>query len=413
MSGRIATFTLFACLLCVVFMPFAAPEDAVTVKQIAVTSIPEPMDEDVVLVEHFITPSQTTFLSTSEDALQFSWWKWSDETNSDWPDDDAKLRLGQLGLPSNTSILFNEEIGDELNFEDGLSQGQNHSRDGDAVALSGTIEIISDPNNVWSIRVPFSMTPLVNLSSSTVMYIFITEDNSYDVHGRNAQHLIRDMKPEVGFSNQAGNTTDSEWILSSEHLLAAGIDLESDPFGWHITFALFGETEGDDTNRLLSLHSTPLPTQWSGSSIGDFALPIFLLLVSGVLATGAISNSLRREKGMPRLNARWVDGDLPIIHVTFTANEQPVELKSCEVDKPWHMKGGFKKKRLQPNSSHECSLRLREWQQKDCSVSIGLEVEELGSWTQFIRLTPPGASEVPSQRSVETPEQRADIGEIE
>lgn len=413
MNSHARSFTVFACLFCVVFMPFAATEDAVTVKQIAVTPIPEPMDERVVLVEHFITPTRTTLLSASEDALQFSWWKWSDETNSDWPDDDAKLRLGQLGMPSNTSILFNEEVGDQLNFDQGIAVGQNHSRTEDAITLTGDIEIISDPNDVWSIRIPFSMTPLVNLSSSTVMYIFITEDNAYDVHGRNAQYLIREMKPEVGFSNQAGNTTVSEWILSSEHLLAAGIDLESDPFGWHITFALFGETVGDETNRLLSLHSTPLPSQWSESSIGDFALPIFLLLVSGVLATGAISNSLRREKGMPRLNARWLEGDLPAIHLAFTANEQPVELKSCEVDKPWHIKGGFKKKRLQPNTTHECSLRLRDWHAKDCSVSIGLEVEELGSWTQFIRLTPPGQSEVPSQRSVETPEQRADVGEIE
>ena len=27
-----------------------------------------------------------------DDVLPLSWWKWSDETDSDWPDDDAKAR---------------------------------------------------------------------------------------------------------------------------------------------------------------------------------------------------------------------------------------------------------------------------------------------------------------------------------
>ncbi len=400
--ARMAVFLTAA--LCIISVPLAATEEPITVTQIASTPIPQPLDSSVVLVEHFIAPNHTSDPPSSNDVLYFSWWKWSDETNSNWPDDDAKARLGELGLESNTTFLFNEEVGDGKTFEEGIALGQDHSRTGDVIELNGEIELVTDLNDAWSIRVPFEMTPLANLSSSTVMYMFITEDSAVDHHGRSAEHLIRDMQPEVSFSNQAGNTTASEWVISSEHLLAAGIDLESNPYGWHITFALFGEAEGDDTNRLLALYSTPLPSRWSSSSIGDFALPLFLLLLSGVLASGVISNAYRREKGMPRLNAEWVEGDLPIIHLTFSSGDQPVDLKSCEVDKPWQIKGGFKKKKLPTNGSYECSIRLKEWHASDCSVSIALEVEELGSWTQYLRLSSPYISPVEDGRSVEAPQ---------
>ena len=163
--------------------------------------------------------------------------------------------------------------------------------------------------------------------------------------------------------------------------------MQSDPYGWHITLAFFGEVEGDDTNRLLAMYHTSLPTRWENSNIGHFALPIFLLLFATILASGAVSSALRREKGMPKLNAAWIPGELVIARFTFQSGDKRVTLKSCETEPPWQIKGGFKSKRIPPNSEYIFSLRFKEMHETDCQISLGLEVEELGSWTQYLRLS--------------------------
>ena len=402
---------LIVLFLSIVAVPFASPEETGGLNLVASKNLPGQSSLDTVIHENFL-PQDGPYDSRSDpEMVLFSWWKWSEETNSDWPDDDAQSRLGELGLGDETSSLFNEEQGDNLSLEEGLHLGRQHSCEEQVLTLNGSIEIVSDEYNQWFLRFPVEMTPLVNLSDNTVLYFFITEDDATDHHGRQASHLVRDMKPELGFSNSQGNTTETVWEISAEHLLAAGVNLESNPYGWHITLAFFGEIEGDDTNRLLAMYRTSLPTRWENSSAGHFALPVFLLIFASVLASGAVSSARKREKGMPKLNAEWVIGGHPAAHFTLRSGNQKVTLKSCESEHPWQIKGGFKTKKIAPHSELKFTLRFKEQLDADCQISLGLEVEELGTWTQYLRLSTSAHLSAENRQSVETYEQEASSGE--
>ena len=397
--------------LSIVALPFASPEDTGNFNLVASKALPEQSSPDTVIHENFLPQDGPYEVKNSPDMILLSWWKWSEETNSDWPDDDAQSRLGELGLEDGTMALFNEEQGDNLTLEEGLTLGRQHSREQQVLSLEGSIEIVSNERNQWFLRFPVEMTPLVNLSENTVLYFFVTEDDATDHHGRQATHLVRDMKPEIGFSNNQGNTTETIWEIPPEHLLAAGIDLESNPYGWHITLAFFGEVEGDDTNRLLALYHTSLPTRWENSTTGHFALPVFLLIFASVLASGAVSSAMKREKGMPKLNAEWAAGEHLAANFTLHSGNQKVTVKSCEAELPWSIKGGFKTKLISPHSEIKFTLRFKERFDTDCQISLGLEVEELGTWTQYLRLPTPIHLSAKNGQSVETYEREASNGE--
>ncbi|RJU79973.1 MAG: hypothetical protein DWC09_08580 [Candidatus Poseidoniales archaeon] len=402
---------VLAVLLCILLFPQAATETADGYDLVASTPLPEQRSADTVLYEHFLPLEGPYETESNEDLIQLSWWKWSDETNSDWPDDDAKARLGELGLSDDTTMIFNEQKVENVTIADGLATGLESARQQTVLTLEGSIDILSDELGQWSIRIPVQMMPLVNMSDNTVLYIFITEDTATDQHGRTTKHLVRDMKPELGFSNKQGNMTDTEWLVTADHLMAAGVDLEQNPYGWHITLAFFGEVEGESTNRLLALYHSPLPNRWHASTPGNFALPLFLLIFASAIAAGAVSNAMKREKGMPRLSAEWKTIQPPVARFTFNAGNLPLQLKSCVAELPWGMKGGFKIKQIPADSEYEFVVRFKEIHSADCQVSFGLEVDELGTWTQYLRLTSPLFLSEGGEGSVEIDEPGAAGGE--
>ena len=79
-----------------------APEGTVS------KAIPEPEKPSQMLIESFMD-SDANEPEWSDKGVHLSWWPWSDETGSNWPDDDAKSRLGQLGLPGEPATVYNGE----------------------------------------------------------------------------------------------------------------------------------------------------------------------------------------------------------------------------------------------------------------------------------------------------------------
>ena len=99
----------------------------------------------------------------SQDDLVLNWWPWSDETNSNWPDDDAKARAGELLLnlsQNNPLSVTNEE----------LTVGQaNENRQQiedllPVISLSGELNVYEELDG-HRVEIPITMTPLVNLST--------------------------------------------------------------------------------------------------------------------------------------------------------------------------------------------------------------------------------------------------------
>ena len=42
-------------------------------------------------------------MATTDDDIVVQWWRYSDQTGSTWPDDDANLRAGNMGIELNES----------------------------------------------------------------------------------------------------------------------------------------------------------------------------------------------------------------------------------------------------------------------------------------------------------------------
>ena len=76
------------------------------------------------------------------------------------------------------------------------------------------------------------------------------------------------MKPEIGFINKRSNATTTQWYLSSEHLDTAGVDMVNQPYGWYVTFALFGGINSNSSHLFILIKL--LNTQEDDFGFSDF-----------------------------------------------------------------------------------------------------------------------------------------------
>ena len=388
------------------------PEEVV----FASTAIPSPLAKSIVLVEQFIedTPNADDdeqqdlwrIYQDRDDVLPLSWWKWSDETGSDWPDDDAKARAGQLGMEQQSQqqaqYVLNSNIEQFQDIDEAIQRASDFSVQEIVIELSGNIILTINQQGEYEVKIQAEFKPLVNLSDDTMLYVFLSEDNAEDIHGRQIKNLIRDMKPEVGFSVEANNITDTTWIMPKEHLIAAGIDLEENPLGWHLTLAFIGSVEGDDeATGLLALYNSPLPNKWSDPQSSEFLMPIVLIIFTIAIAFIVYSNASIREKGMPKINVNWKKTSNPAIIISIEAGNQKVSITKLEIEQPWKSRGGFKQLEINENSNYDINISFKQGHSEDLSFSLAMVIEELGSWTQHLRLSPPQLEQENQLQSVE------------
>ena len=388
------------------------PEEVV----FASTAIPSPLAKNIVLVEQFIedTPNADDDeqqdlwrkYQARDDVLPLSWWKWSDETGSDWPDDDAKARAGQLGMEQQSQqqaqYVLNSNIEQFQDIDEAIQRASDFSVQEIVIELSGNILLTINQQGEYEVKIQAEFKPLVNLSDDTMLYVFLSEDNAEDIHGRQIKNLIRDMKPEVGFSVEANNITNTTWIMPKEHLIAAGIDLEENPLGWHLTLAFIGSVEGDDeATGLLALYNSPLPNKWSDPQSSEFLMPIVLILFTIAIAFIVYSNASIREKGMPKVNVNWKKTSNPAIIISIEAGNQKVSITKLEIEQPWKSRGGFKQLEINKNSKYDINISFKQGHPDDLSFSLTMVIEELGGWTQHLRLSPPQLQQENQLQSVE------------
>ena len=322
---------------------------------------------------------------TSSDDLTLNWWSWSDETNSDWPDDDAKARAGELliNISENTPTLITNE---EISSEQAISNRNMLVNELPIISLTGELDVYAETDG-HRIDIPIVMTPMKNLSDSTIMYIYLSKDYSIDHHNRKLSNLIYEMKPEIGFSIQADNTTETTWQLAESHLSAAGVDFTQDPHGWSVTFALFGSLENDSTNQLLYVNQVKLVTQSDRVDLDQFLVPMFAVIFAIIVIGTILGNMHKEEHGMPIISGYWHRTKTNCLVVEFTTKNRRMEIKSLEVDKPWKLSSRFKSRFIEPNKSIDIELKFKQSEPNDCRLNIRLEVEELGVWTQFLSIS--------------------------
>ena len=352
--------------------------------------IPNPEPVTTILEECFIELNLADNCSRESDSVSLSWWLWSDQTNSNWPDDDAKSRSGTYNLSSNTdfdSISFFNQHGSKSEAENNYLKINSIMP---IIDLTGEIIVVEGETGPWYIRMPIEMTPKQNLTEDTLLYIFLSKKNAIDMHGREIPNLIYDMKPEVGFGIKANNTTSVEWLISSEHLYAAGIDFEKDPYDWQITMAFFGSIESDNsTEHLLSLHHFDLPFDSQNIESKALYMPILIFILLAIICFGLVSQSYRNERGMPKISAGWKDKTTLVVEVQ--SFEKKIEVKSVKIEPPWRMRNNPKSRFIEPNQLINIEIKVKQELAENCNIGIQLEVDELGSWTQYLALNSPPA----------------------
>tara|TARA_B100001564_G_C20617931_1_gene660841 strand:+ start:170 stop:1324 length:1155 start_codon:yes stop_codon:yes gene_type:complete len=357
----------------------AAEDDVITTSKIS-----EVTTFDDVLIECFVSITTDDCETSSMDSVVLNWWAWSDETNSNWPDDDAKARAGELFAnltTDNAQMITNEEFSTQQ-----ADDNRNEIKEIlPVVSLVGELNVYQELGG-HRIDMPIEMTPLVNLSDSTIMYIYLSKEYSIDDHNRRLTNLVYEMKPEFGFSNQANNSTQTTWSLSESHLTAAGVDFADSPYGWSVTFALFGSLEGNGTNQLLYLNQVELATQPENVQLNEFMMPIFAIVFGIIVISTILGNMYREEHGMPIITGYWHRDKANCLVVELTTKNRRMEIKSLEVDGPWKLSSRFKSRFIEANKSTKIELKFKQPETAECRIHIRLEVDELGVWTQFLAI---------------------------
>ncbi len=371
-----------AALLLIALLPLASAATSVHIEW----DIGQPIDAERRYIEHF--PSSTVTcpdcMATTDDDIVVQWWRYSDQTGSTWPDDDANLRAGNMGV--------------ELNESRSILNGNNSEQRQHLIDVEGTLSIRSDLEEQYYLFADLTVAPLVNLRNDVIMQFLFVDENSEDNHGRELSYLVRDLSSEVGFYRTAGNVSNVNVTVSYEHLFAAGVDLSEERYGWKVLIVVMGaEADSVDPPGAIAVYETSVPTSSENVGLLDYLPPLAFLAVALVIIFTVVRSSFNQEHGLPEIRARWKDGNDPAIVIEVDAKRRDVAIQGCEAAEPWSMRGGVKRSTIDSGSSLNFDVRFKKWHHEPLVLRLKMEVDTLGGWTQNIRLPLRNKSE----RSVE------------
>ena len=149
----------------------------------------------------------------------------ADQTGSDFPNDDARLRADALGIVDGPAVAVNGRVLPDLD-QATLESALNEAEYRRVLAFEGTVSMV-EADGEAAVLIRGTVRPLENLSEHVIVLVTLTEDEAVDRHGRTATHLVRDMRPEVAFARDVGNSSDVLWTMTPDHLEAAGVDLSA------------------------------------------------------------------------------------------------------------------------------------------------------------------------------------------
>ena len=337
-------------------------------------------------VEHF--PDQIMECgecnATDDGDVVVNWWRHSDTTGSNWPDDDANLRAGTKGI--------------EIDETASLINGNGEDTRQHIVDLAGTLSVRSDYEDRYYFVANMTFTPQVELRDDALMQILFIETNAADQHGRKIPFLVRDMTSDVGFFTKANNTSSVDVEVSYEHLFAAGVELSEEAHGWRVVFVVLGaEENATGQPSVIAMYETTVPTSTEELTVLDHLPPLAMIIVAAFIIGSVIRGSLNQEHGLPEIRALWKDSAEPVVLVEIFAKKKLITTEGCEAIAPWSMRGGAKRSKIEPGESLTFEVRLKKWHPQGLLILLKMDVEGLGGWTQNIRL--PGRKD--EERSVE------------
>lgn len=368
----------WAVVLLIALLPLASAATSIHIEW----EIEQPIESDRRYVEHFPSSSVECLdcIETTDDDVVVQWWRYSDQTGSSWPDDDANLRAGNMGV--------------ELDESRSIINGNNSEQRQHLVDVEGTFSIRSDLDDQYYLVANLSVTPLVDLRNDVIMQLLFVEEDSEDNHGRELAYLVRDLTSEVGFYRTSGNTSNADVTVSYEHLFAAGVDLSEEVYGWKVLVVVMGaESNSTEPPGAIAVYETSVPTSSEEVALLDYFPPLVFIAVALAIIVSVVRSSFNQEHGLPEIRAHWKDGKDPAIVIEIDAKRRDVSIQGCEANEPWSMRGGVKRSTIESGSALSFDVRFKKWHDELLVVKLKMDVDTLGGWTQNIRL--------PSHRNTE------------
>ena len=152
-------------LVLIAMLPIAAAATSVHIEW----DVGNPVDGERRYVEHFPNSNVDcdACVETTEDDIVVQWWRYSDQTGSSWPDDDAKNRADNAGIGWNESRS--------------MINGNNSEERQHLVDVKGTLSIRSDLDDQYYLAGNLTVEPLVEIRNDVMMQILFVEENSEEI----------------------------------------------------------------------------------------------------------------------------------------------------------------------------------------------------------------------------------------
>ena len=328
------------------------------------------------LEELYAPASLSAMPEANDDRVRWAWWSWSEETGSNWPDDDALYRASSrnltVQLAQETPTVETHDLPSET-----------------LISVAGEVKVVSAEDRARMVAFDLEVTPLENLSNHTILYVVLTEDRAVDQHQRKVNHLVRELRPEVGFSVKANNATSFVSMLPADHLAAAGVNLKEETTGWSYTVAVFGTgAEEENESRLLWMAHGSLPAPQQSVSATHTWMPLLLTAIALVIAASIIGALRQRELAIPNLQAAWSTDDENEAIIRIKAGSHPFRITAWTVDEPWQFKGRPPRLELKASEQRETAVVFKETLDGDLHLDVAIDIDEFGAWKQHLWLQP-------------------------
>ena len=346
--------------------------------------------------------SEAKYSSQSEAPILVEWFHGAD--------DESKVEeLAQMDRDGEITLLHwrtgAEEEGGGLPDDDANSRMMYHSfEQTPAVAIDGYPENISDikpeirPNEVeidWTIQlIGSSEVELLNitatwtnpkaLNGATQLHVFIIETNAIDSKGRKVPNLVRDWAPSSSFFFANNSTNQWNETISRDYLVGAGIDIGDASFAdkYEVILVMIGGFEDENSNRVLSIQRSKMPTYWQSVDQGSILTPAVLLLLLIACIGFIVFAERKREKGLPRLEGSWSSEENTVEYRLITGYS--LDIGDLTMGDGWRANGRIKKQTIAANTTLEGKLRVTG--SGDFSMGIAVKVDQLGDWILDLNL---------------------------
>ena len=346
--------------------------------------------------------SEAKYSSQSEAPILVEWFHGND--------DESKVEeLAQMDRDGEITLLHwrtgAEEEGGGLPDDDANSRMMYHSfEQTPAVAIDGYPENISDikpeirQNEVeidWTIQlIGSSEVELLNitatwtnpkaLNGATQLHVFIIETNAIDSKGREVPNLVRDWAPSSSFFFANNSTNQWNETISRDYLVGAGIDIGDASFAdrYEVILVMIGGFEDENSNRVLSIQRSKMPTYWQSVDQGSILTPAVLLLLLIACIGFIVFAERKREKGLPRLEGSWSSEENTVEYRLITGYS--LDIGDLTMGDGWRSNGRIKKQTIAANTTLEGKLRVTG--SGDFSMGIAVKVDQLGDWILDLNL---------------------------